>query len=405
MRARRLAVATLTLLTSTANAAETPPLFGRYMPLYPALYLTAAYGEDERDRSYDQSGVEQPTAMPVLGGETRLPQQRAEASFVWHFPLFQSYQLPLISNTPFTARLTLGHTRNRSEGALAAFAADASDDAGTEADELSNSGSGVSDVRFEFGGFLAGHAATAEQPPSRFALLLLGGLTLPFGAYNRDAPVNAGENTAAFHLRLGANLRLWPGAFLDAGVAQRSYAKNQDPAFGALEPAHRGDERLWDVSLAQKILGGLFVTAFAMDRKGDPNQYDNPRFAPNPPQPPDTSPQPSDNFPTPGSYRDQGTALRSAGVSLSYFVTQRWLAALHYTQPQSGRSGEFLLPYTDRQPAGCTVGSLGCETSAGGSTRVDGLGESRAYASDNFMFTLTYNFWQGDTFTCPGCAQ
>lgn len=404
MRALRTVGVAALLASGAAAAADMPPQFGRYMPLYPGFYATAAFSQDERDRSFDQNGNEQPTALPVLGGETRLPQRRADLNLVWHFPLFQSRGWPVISDMPFTARATLGHVRNQDEGRLAAFAADSGDDAVTDADDLSDAGSGVSDLRFEFGAFLAGHPATASAPPSRFSLLFLGGLTLPLGAYNRDAPVNSGENTVGYRLRLGANFRPWAGGFIDAGLAQYSYAKNQDPAFGALEPAHRGDERLWDLSLGQKIFSGLYLTAFATDRKGDPNQYDNPRFSPQPPSAPGGFP-PSDNFPTPGAYRDGGTALRAYGLSLSYFVTQRWLAALHYTRPQSGRSGEFDLPYTDRQPAGCTVGSLGCQTSAGGSTHVDGLGESRAYASDRLTLTITRNFGQGDTYTCPGCEQ
>lgn len=402
---RLLAALALLMLGTAAQAQETPPLFGRYQPLYPGLYLTTAFGQDARDRSYDQNGDEQPTALPVLGGETQLPRERAEASFAWHFPLFQSRAWPLISNRPFTARVTLGYTRNRSDGALAAFAADTTDDAATEADALSNSGSGVIDLRAEFGTFLLGQPANAQGPATRYALLLSGGVILPLGAYNRDAPVNAGENQFGLLLKLGGHARLWPGSLLDAGYAWQGYTRNQDPAFGALEPAQRGDEQRWDLSLAQKLFTGVYLTAFATDRKGDPNRYDQPRFAPHPPEAESSGVQPADNYPTPGSYQDQGTALRSAGVSASWFFTQRWLAGLHYTQPLSGRSGEFTLPYTDREPAGCTVGTLGCETRAGGSTRVDGLGESRAYASPQWMFTLTYTFWQGDTYTCPGCEQ
>ena len=73
--------------------------------------------------------------------------------------------------------------------------------------------------------------------------------------------------------------------------------------------------------------------------------------------------------------------------------------------PLSGASGAFALPYTDRSPAGCTPGSLGCITTEGDTVQVDGYGHARVFASDRWMVSATYHFGEGDTFTCVGCEQ
>ncbi len=244
-----------------------------------------------------------------------------------------------------------------------------------------------------------------ERSETPYALLGLIGLRLPTGSYNRDAPSNPGSNTIALHAQLGFYARPWTGAHLDGGVGYRAYLKNQDAAFGALAPTNQGDDLYWDVSLAQRVVSGVYVAAFADGREGDANAYENPRFAPNGPPPPNTTP-PSDNYPAPGVYRDAGTERIRAGASLYGFLGQRWLLGLHYAHPLSGKSGEFDLPYNNRQPAGCTVGSTGCMVTPGGTAEdVDGLGPARVFASDRFTLSLQYHFGQGDSYTCVGCKK
>lgn len=399
----QLAVLCVLLTAVPAAAQDTAPKMGRYLPLYPALYFSAAHERDERDRSFDQAGVERDSAAPSLATPSSFPQTRLDAVFSWYFPMFETLDLPFFSSRLHTARIHLSRVSTRSEGALATFAADASDDARTDADDLQNNGSGNGDITMEFGSFLYGSENWRTREHTPLAVLAMVGLRLPVGQYDRDAPINAGTNTAAAHVQLGLHAQPWPGGFVDAGVGLRAYFKNQDPAFGALMPTQQGDDVYWDLSLAQRLYSGLYVTAQASGREGDDNLYVNPRFAAGAP-PPTTVPQ-SDNFPTPGQYRDRGTALRSAGLSLSYFISQRWLLGAHYTQALSGRSGEFELPYTNRRPAGCTVGATGCITSAGGSAQVDGLGPARSYASNRLMFTLDYNFGQEDAYPCAGCTS
>lgn len=392
------------LAVAPAAAQDLTPRMGRYMPLYPALYFSASHEKNERDRSFDQSGTERESAAPSLSAPSSFPQTRLDATFSWYFPMFETLELPFFSSRLHTARIHLSRISTQSEGALAVFAADASDDVRTDADNLRNNGSGNGDITLEFGSFLLGSENWRTREGTPLSVLALMGLRLPVGQYDRDAPINAGSNTAAAHLQLGLHAQPWRGGFVDAGLGLRAHFKNQDPAFGALMPTQQGDDVYWDISLAQRLLSGLYLTAQASGREGDPNLYVNPRFAAGAPAPPTTIPQ-SDNFPTPGQYRDEGTALRSAGLSLSYFLSQRWLLGVHYTQALSGRSGEFELPYTNRRPAGCTVGATGCITGAGGSVQVDGLGPARSYASDRLMFTLDYNFGQEDAFPCTGCTS
>lgn len=394
------------LLALPAYAYEAVPRLGRYMPLYPAMYFEGGYSQNEQDRSFNQSGEESDSAVPNLAGNSSFPEKRVDAAFVWHFPMFESQNLPFFSSRTHMFRVNLSHSRLTTEGALADFSADTSDDATTDADDLRSAGSGLGDVVFEFGSFVYGSPAPQwrERETVPFALLAMIGVQLPVGAYDRDAPVNAGSNTFALHARLGAHGQPWSGGFIEAGGGYREYFKNQDPAYGALAPTQQGDDLFWDASFAQRLFGGVYATVYASGREGDPNIYENPRFTPNPPPRPQTVP-PSDNFPTPGRYMDQGTSLSSAGVSLQYFLSQRWLASLHYTRPLAGESGEFDLPYTNRQPAGCTVGATGCRSSAGGTTRADGLGPARSFASDQWMLSVNFNFGQGDAFSCTGCKQ
>ena len=382
---------------------DLPPQFGRYMPLYPGLYLDAGLTQDDRDRSFDASGATHATAAPQTPGRTSFPESTLVTSFTWHFPMFESYDLPFLSSRTHLARATLRYTETEARGALAAFAADASDDSFTEADKLENNGSGLGDVTVQFGSFLLGSPAkdwrTRERSP--FALLALVGGTLPFGDYNRDAPINAGTNTASVQATLGLHWQPWPGAFIDAGIGRREYFENYDPQFGGLAPSNQGDDTSWDAGFAFKVWRGLYANVFFFDREGEPNRYEDPRFAPNSSDPPNAT---TSNDPTPGTYRDRGTKLNARGVALQYFVTQRWLLGLHYVHPQYGRSGQFLLPHTEHTPAGCIDGSTNCQSNPGEVILVDGMGPARVYSTNRVTVGITYNFGLGDAFSCSGCA-
>ncbi len=408
-KARLFLLSLLVCGPAAAQQAEFAPDFGRYMPLYPGLYFNGGYAQDERDSTFDQDGHERDSAAPQAGGKTRFPEKTALASFTWHFPMFESQNLTFFSSRTHMARVTLRYTNTRTEGRLAEFAADTSDDASTDADDLRNNGSGIGDLTLEFGSFLYGSSTpgwrTRERTP--LAVLLLFGATFPTGVYDRDAPINSGDNTtSAIHAQLGVHWQPWRGGFLDVGGGYREYFQNYDPKFGATAPANQGDAIFWDASFGQRLWSGLYGTVFATHRQSDPNLYENPRFAVN--KPSAGSPNPAlsaDNFPTPGIYYDRGTELTTVGLSLSYFLSQRWLLAVNYSQPQSGKSGQFLLPYTDRQPAGCTIPSTGCTLSEGETVLVDGMGPARSYSSDRLMLTATYNFGLGDAFTCAGCRE
>jgi hypothetical protein len=398
----RILLAAAVLACAPARAQELPQL-GRYLPLYPGMYFHGGYAHDERDASFDQRGVKRDTAAPNAGGETAFPERTLHGSFLWHFPLFESYGLLFVSGRTHFARVSFSYTDTSTTGALAAFAADPSDDNSTEADKLENEGSGNGDLVLEYGSYLIGSPAPQWRAGWRgpFALRASGAASLPFGVYNRDAPISAGSNTAWVQGRIGAHYRPWPNTLVDAGAAYREYFQNYDAAFGRTAPTEQGDDKFADVSVAQRVLPGLYLGGFASRRVGAPNMYENPRFAPNAPPPTATTSM----APAPGNYFDGGTALTVHGVSVSYFVAQRWLAALHYARPAAGRSGEFDLPYNEHSPAGCKNGATNCTTTPAGVVRVDGQGAARSYASDRLMLTVTYNFGQGDAFTCTGCEQ
>ena len=396
---RVLAIAAA-LHATAAGAQDLPPEFGRYMPRYPGTYLDASVTKDDRDRSFDQDGHIRGSAAPQTPGRSAFPETTTVARLSWHFPMFESYRVPFVSSRTWLARATLRHTDTRAEGALAAFAADASDDSFTEADALENNGAGLGDVTLEFGAFLAGAGNWRTRARSPFALLALAGATLPFGDYNRDAPINAGTNTGSVHAALGVHWQPWAGGFVDAGYGRREFFQNYDPQFGALAPAEQGDERSWDASFAQRLARDVYFSVFFFDREGEANRYENPRFAPN-----SSDPDPgTTNEPTPGLYRDRGTKLNARGVALHWFVTQRWLAGLSYTHPQFGRSGQFLLPHTEHSPPGCVAGSSGCNTAPGEVILVDGLGPARVFSTNRVTLTLSYSFGLGDAFDCTGCG-
>ena len=402
MRAAVLPLFAAGVLAAGAAHAQDAPQLGRYMPFYPGLYFHGAYAQDDRDATFSQSGHRQPSAAPQAGGQTAFPEKSLTGTFAWHFPMFESYGLPFFSDRLHTARVTYRYVDTRTDGRLAEFVADGSDDARTEADDLKNDGHGIGDVTFEFGSFLAGSRGWRQGERHAFAVLLLGSINVPSGIYDRDAPVSAGSNTWHFQGRLGAHWRAWDGGIIEAGIAHRDYTNNEEPAFGGLMPHKQGDDTLFDISVAQRLVRDLYLTAFLTQRQGQHNEYRNPQYAPNAPPPPDAN---TDVYPAPGVYRDGGTELQANGLSLQYFITQRWLAGLHYVHPQNGRSGQFVLPFREKSPAGCIPGSLGCSEAAAADVLVDGMGPARTYSSDRLLLSVTYNFGQGDAFTCAGCKR
>lgn len=388
---------------AAAAAQDAVPQMGRYMPLYPGMYFNGGYLQDDRDAVFDQGGAERDSAAPSAGGHTSFPQKTLLGSFTWHFPMFESYDLLFLSSRTHLARVGFSYTDTHAEGRLAAFAADRSDDNSTEADGLESDGSGNGDLTLEFGSYLVGSPAPQwrERRRSPFAVVAMAGANLPFGRYNRDAPVSAGSNTAWAQVRIGLHAQPWNRGLVDFGLAYREYFQNYDAAFGRTAPTQQGDDKFVDGSYAHRVFRDLYVGAFATHRKGDANLYEEPRFAPNAPPPTATTSM----APAPGNYEDAGTALTTVGLSLNWFATQRWLASLHYVSPRSGKSGEFDLPYEEHSPAGCKTGATSCTTTPAGVVRVDGLGPARSYSSDRVLLTVTYNFGLGDAFTCTGCRQ
>ena len=386
-----------------ACAQELPPQAGRYMPLSPGMYFDAGFSRDDRDRSFDAGGHSRASATPqTAGGQTGFPEDAAIAAFTWHFPMFETQWPDFLSKRTYLARATLRYGDTRTEGPLAAFIADGADDARSEADDLKNNGSGVGDLTLEFGGFLAGSRNWRTRTRSPFALLLLAGVNLPTGVYERDGPVSTGGNTVWYQGKLGLHWQPWNGGFLDAGAAHRNYETTREAMFGGLAPYRQGDDALYDVGFTQRLTRDLYLGWTFAFQYGDANLYRNPQYAPNAPPHPDAN---TDTYPTPGDYRDRGTELKTRTLSLSYFVTQRWRAALHYIHPQEGHSGQFLLPFSTRSPTGCTPGAVGCTVGAGQTVLVDGMGGARAYSTPRVALTLTHNFGLGDTYSCAGCKR
>lgn len=401
---RRSALLAGILAAGPAHPADPVSGFARYMPLYPALYATVGYTQDDRDRLFDQSGAEIGTTTPNAGGTgaTAFPETRLDAEFTWHFPMWEADRVPWFSSRLHTASIRISYAEVETTGRLAQFAADAGDDSYTEADHLENNGSGVGDVVLEYGTVLFGTPDWRNGERSALAVTAYVGGTLPFGEYNRDAPANSGNNSPAAHVALGMHWRPWSGGFVDAGVSFHEFFQNYDSAFGQLSPTQRGDETTIDVSVFQRSLPGLYLGAFFDHRKGDPNGYEDPRFAPNAPPPNGDG---SSWEPVPGLYWDRGTELTRFGLSAHYFITQDWMAGLYYVRPHAGRSGEFLLPFENHNPGGCTEGGLSCQITPGPTVLVDGLGSARTYANDSWMLTITHQFGQGDAFDCRGCEQ
>ncbi|HUS24475.1 MAG TPA: transporter [Candidatus Binatia bacterium] len=410
MKATKLAAATaaaLLLHPQLSPAQELSPQFDRYRPLYPAMYFAGGYAQDERDRAFDQSGHEQASATPSWG-DTAFPERSEVAQFTWHFPLFESYGVPLVSTRTWMGRVTARYAQLQTTGFLADYVqAHGGSDPATEADDLTNSATGLGDTTFEFGSFFLGSENWRTRTATPYSALLLVGATVPTGIYQHEAPVTPGGNHLSFHAQLGGHWQPWRGGFVDAGVGYRVHLVNDEPQFGQLAPSKQGDDRFWDVSIAQRVVRGLYLEGFLTDRAGASNAYRNPTYAPNAPDaPPNTLLTTNRTYPTPGEYRDGGTALRTWGGSLQYFVTQRVLAGISYTLPLSGKSGEFDLPFSNRAcGTGGGPGAGSCTIGENGSAHEDGLGAARSYASRRLMLTLRFNFGQGDAFTCTGCER
>lgn len=387
--------------TFGAVAAETPPSPWRDRVFYPGLYVTAGYARDARDSVFDGEGNRSGTATPVLGGSTEFPETREEVQFSWYFPLFEAKQLPFISSHLYTSRIRIGQQQTRTEGALESFIA-------TNPDVLpvTRGGSGgFEDITFEFGSFLIGGRNWRNQMEDNLSVLLLGGFKLPVGKYNRQAPISSGDNALAWHVRLGTHWQPWTGGALDGGIGYRWYASNPEPAFGRNAPAQQGTDQMFDLSFTQKLVPRLHLTGFASQRRGAANEYKNLVYAPNAaPAPPVIPAGTSRSYPTPGTYLDNGTKIFSVGASLHYFLTQDWMASLHYTHPVSGRSGQFQLPFTEEQCLiGGSTGALTCTAADGPTLTQDGIGPARSFASDSFMLTLTFRIDNEDIFPCTGC--
>ena len=121
-RSLRLAVCAAALCAGTAAAQELPPPPGADMPRYPGFYLSGGYSHDGGDSSYDQQGHKVDTAAPQTpGGPTHMDREGFTAQLAWHFPLFESYHLPVISSRTYLARVTLRYNRTSASGGLADF--------------------------------------------------------------------------------------------------------------------------------------------------------------------------------------------------------------------------------------------------------------------------------------------
>ena len=367
------------LFATRASGLEFTP----YRPLYPAMYLDASFEVDPADESFDASGHRRSSALSGDTGRTRFPSQSLQVRLGWTFPLFEQDALPFFSNRLHLARLTVRYRNIESRGDIESFIDSRSG--------LQSAGGGLGDTTLEFGSFLSGSRNWREGRVGRVSTLLLFGLDLPTGIVDRGAPENAGSNHRSTHMRFGVHAMPWTGAWLDAGLGYRVHARNAEPAFGGLVPTQRGDDWLWDVQLAQRLRSGLHLALSVTASEGEANRYDDPRLF--------TGQQNAlpitDTAPAPGAYFDRGVDARAATLALRWFARPRLALALSYTQPFSGRSGEFDLDLIERLPAGCVPGAVGCLSLPAGSTREDGLGEARSYASGRIGVSLTWQMGQG----------
>lgn len=377
-------VLALSAAASCAVQAEAPDWgMGRYLSKYPGMYSTLSYYADERNSIFDQNGQKQNSVTPTFGAGNAFAEKRVQLQLEWHFPFFETEELPLISSRLWTARANLGYARLETTGSINDF---------IRQNDQKDRGQGVSDILLEFGPVLWGSHNWREKQNTPFSLILLSQFVVPVGERHPDSPNNVGTNVFGFGGRLGAYLRPFNGLLLDAGIATRSYANNEEPAFGGHEPTKRGDDVFIDGTLSLKLWRGLYAGASYWQRKGDPNIYQKVRFANNPP----SAATGMDTFPDPRALGDGGTEDTRLGYRLSWFVTPRLNIGLSRVQPRSGKSGEFDLPYL-QQTRNCTA-TMNCNPQPNGSAHVDGLGSARVFASEYWLLTLNWSWKQGDFF-------
>lgn len=387
---RRL-VAGCLVLAPVAALADDLPVFAPYRPLYPALYLDVGVTHDGGDAAFDAGGHRQGSALPVLGGDSRLRETRAVARFAWTFPMFEAEGLPFFSDRLHTARVTIRAADLQPRGAIDHLEDVAAPEGGD--------GSGLGDTTLEFGSFLAGSGRWREGHVDPVSVLLLFGLTVPTGVYEHEAPANAGSNRPAGHVKLGVHARAWTGGFADVGVGYTEHGTDEEPAFGGLVPSKQGGAVSWDARLAQRLRPGLYLAFGVEGYDGSANRYEDVTYVPTAPPPPPLS----DVTAADGTFRDDGTSWMAGSVALRWFVLPRLAATIEYRHPFAGESGEPTIDLVSRTPAGCDPASLTCAVNDSGRARVDGLGGARSLASDRIGLSVTWQFGQGDTFTCPGC--
>lgn len=372
----------LGLLAACAGAqAEAPDLgLGRYLSKYPGMYASVQVSRDPRDSVFDQSGEKIDGVLPTYGAGNEFAETRGTLALEWHFPWFETAGIPLVSDRLWSARATLGYARLETQGPI--------EDAVAEQDGVAK-GDGLTDIDLAFGPVLYGSRDWRTRKTTPLSLLLLFNLGLPVGERDPDAPNNVGSNVFSYGATLGGHAQV-SGWLLDAGLAWRGYARNHEPAFGAQEPAQRGDDFVFDATLARRLLRDLYLSVSWHQRSGGDNQYSELRYSANPPPP---SLPIYETFPDPGNFHDGGTRLSQLAVGLHGYLGQRLLLSLDYVMPQSGRSGGFDLPYLEQLSDCAALG--GCNPQANGSDPVDGLFSARSYASEYFVLGAQWNFGQG----------
>ena len=380
------AICALCALCAATLAQAAPPdlEMGRYLTKYPALYSTLSLSSTDGDEIFDAQGQKQASAAPAYGAGNAFGERRAQMQFEWHFPWFETEQLPFISSRLWTARARLGYAKLETTGPIASVP-------GGSGGQIETNGGGLTDIELEFGPVLYGSRDWRTRTDTPLSVILLGQVLVPNGQRNPDAPHNVGQaNAFGYGARLGTHWRPLRGFLIDAGANWRAYTANEEPAFGAQEPTKRGDEQRYDLSLNLRLFEGFYAGASWWRFDSDANTYEKLRFANNPP----AAGIGMETMPDPAPQQDGGMLQQGLGVSLRWFPLPRFSAALHLLQPRSGRSGEFDLPYT-QQALGCAA-TLSCNPQPNGSARVDGLGAARSSANGIWMLSLAWNYGQGD---------
>lgn len=374
----------LALVFSTANAEPVALEFGRYLSKYPGMYSTWSYSDSARDTVFDANGRETNSVTPTFGPGVAFPEQRGTVQLEWHFPWFETEALPFISSRLWTARATLGYSKLGTDGPINNFVA-----ADPPREGLVSKTDGLTDIQLAFGPTLYGSDNWRERKSTPLSVVLLGQFSVPTGERDPGSPNNAGSNVFSWGATLGAHAQ-WSGFLLDAGLGQRLYTRNEEPAFGGHEPTRRGADTVFDATVARKLISGWYLSASYSMREGDANEYSNVRFANNPP----AASIGNETFPDPATQRDGGTDEQRLDLAAHWFARPDLRLSLRYVLPQSGSSGEFNLPYLQQQQ-NCQS-SNNCNPQPNGSRPVDGLGSARTYASDYWMLTITYSHEQGD---------